>query len=148
MCKGVVRSTDPPPGTPEIEGRRPRALPRRSRAHFLRFSALFSLLLCVFSSSRAVLGPFWPHFGAQTLRNAGSARSAKPRRALHRPSLGDPRNRRTSPQSAPKTLWRAILALLCSLFASSLLVFLLSGRFGTILASFWNPWDLKNIAFS
>ena len=41
-----------------------RALPRRSGEHFLRFSALFSLLLCFFSSSRPVLVPFWPHVGA------------------------------------------------------------------------------------
>ena len=60
----VAHSTDPPLGTPEIEGCRSGTLPRRSREHFWRFSALFSLLLCLFSSSRAVLAPFWPHFGA------------------------------------------------------------------------------------
>ena len=53
-----------------------------------------------------------------------------------------------SPQSAPKALSSALSVLLCPLFASSLRLFLLSGRFGTILASCWNPWDLKNIAFS
>ena len=60
----AAHSNDPPLGTPKIKGCRPRALPRRSREDFLRFSACFSLLLCVFSSSRAVLAPFWPHFGA------------------------------------------------------------------------------------
>ena len=30
----------------------------------------------------------------------------------------------------------------------SLLFFLSSARFGTILTSFWSPWDLKNHAFS
>ena len=53
-----------------------------------------------------------------------------------------------SPQSAPKTLSRGRFALLCSLLPSSLLFFLFSARFGTILASFWSPWDLNNIAFS
>ena len=53
-----VRSTVPPPGTPEIEGGRPRALPRRSGDNLLRFSALFSLLLCLCSSSQPVLVPF------------------------------------------------------------------------------------------
>ena len=53
-----------------------------------------------------------------------------------------------SPQSAPKTISRALLAPLCPLFASSLRLFLLSGRFGTILASFGSPWDLENLAFS
>ena len=62
--KGAANSTDPPPGTPEIEGCRPRAFPRRSREHVLRFSALFCLLLCSSSSSRPVLVPFWPHVGA------------------------------------------------------------------------------------
>ena len=60
----AAHSTDPPLGTPEIEGRRPRALPRRSGEQLLRFSALFSHLLCLFSSARPVLAPFWPHFGA------------------------------------------------------------------------------------
>ena len=60
----VAMSTDPPLGTPKIKGCRCRALPRRSREHFWRFSALFSLLLCLFASSRAVLALFWPHFGA------------------------------------------------------------------------------------
>ena len=34
------------------------------------------------------------------------------------------------------------------LLPSSLLFFLFPARFGTILASFWSPWDLNNIAFS
>ena len=46
------------------------------------------------------------------------------------------------------TLWRTRFALLCSLFASSLLFFLFLARFGTILSSVWSSWDLKNIAFS
>ena len=37
---------------------------------------------------------------------------------------------------------------LCSLFASSLLFFVPLASFGTILVLFWNPWGLKNIAFS
>ena len=37
----------------------------------------------------------------------------------------------------------------CALFSGlALLFFLFSVRFGTILTSFWSPWDLKNLAFS
>ena len=64
MQNPVAHSTDPPLGTPEIEGCRSRVLSRRSRAHFWRFSALFSRLLCSSSSSLPVSVPFWPHFGA------------------------------------------------------------------------------------
>ena len=46
------------------------------------------------------------------------------------------------------TVWTRCLALLCSPLPSSLLFFLFSARFGTILASCCNPWDLKNTAFS
>ena len=37
------------------------------------------------------------------------------------------------------------LSYLCSLFASSLLLFFLSVHVGTIWALFWSPWDLNNI---
>ena len=38
-----------------------------------------------------------------------------------------------------------LLSYLCSLFASSLLLFFLSVHVGTIWASVWSPWHLKNI---
>ena len=37
------------------------------------------------------------------------------------------------------------MSYLCSLCASSLLLFFLSVHVGTIWASFWSPWDLKNV---
>ena len=52
-----------------------------------------------------------------------------------------------APLYALEKMFCASLLLLCSLLSSSMLFFLFSARFATILASFWSPWDLKNIAF-
>ena len=64
-------------------------------------------------------------FRAEPLRNSRSGQFAKSSRELRRPSPRDPRNRRMSPQSAPKTLWSvlfpfsALFSLLLCLFSSS-----------------------------
>ena len=59
-------------------------------------------------------------------------------------TAGDAVSRKNAPERSRGTRRHT-----CALFSGlALLFFLFSVRFGTILTSFWSPWDLKNLAFS
>ena len=81
-------------------------------------------------------------------RNLGNNRSGRRSRRTSAPPPGETARDAVSRKNVPERS-RGTRRHTCALFSGlALLFFLFSVRFGTILTSFWSPWDLKNLAFS